>query len=179
MSRLAKTPLVVPKNVKIAFDANKVNVEGPKGKLTLDIPSGIVLEKKDEQIFINRLNDLEQSKANHGTVKRLINNMIIGVVNGHKKSLEIQGVGFRAQIQGSKLILNLGFSHPAEFEISKDVKVVSAKPTEISVEGIDKALVGQVAAQIRAFKPPEPYKGKGIRYVGEHVRRKQGKAVTK
>ena len=179
MSRIAKTPLILPKNVKVNVDAQKVNVEGPKGKLALNIPPGIALEKKEDKLFVNRLNDLEQSRANHGTVKRLIDNMITGVTQGHRKDLEIQGVGFRAQIQGSKLILNLGFSHQAEYEIPKEVKVVSAKPTEITIEGTDKALVGQVAAQIRDLKPPEPYKGKGIRYVGEYVRRKQGKSVTK
>ena len=179
MSRIAKTPVIVPKNVKVAFDADKVNVEGPKGKLSMNLPAGVKLEQKDDQLFINRLNDTKQSKSNHGTTKRLIVNMCDGVTTGHKKDLEIQGVGFRAAIQGQKLVINLGFSHPVEYEFPKDVKVTSAKPTEISVEGVDKALVGLVAAKIRGFKPPEPYKGKGIRYVGEIVKRKQGKQVTK
>ena len=179
MSRIAKTPVVVPKNVKVAFDANKVNVEGPKGKLSISLPSGVKLEQKEDQIFVNRLDDTKQSKSNHGTVKRLIVNMCDGVTNGHRRDLEIQGVGFRVAVQGQKLVLNVGFSHPVEFEIPKDVKVVSAKPTEISIEGVDKALVGLVAAKIRQIKPPEPYKGKGIRYQGEVVKRKQGKQVTK
>ncbi len=179
MSRIAKTPVIVPKNVKIAFDASKVNVEGPKGKLSINLPAGVKLEQKEDQLFVNRLNNTKQSKSNHGTTKRLIVNMCDGVTNGHRKDLEVQGVGFRVAVQGQKLVLNVGFSHPVEFEIPKDVKVTAAKPTEISVEGVDKALVGLVAAKIRQIKPPEPYKGKGIRYQGEVVRRKQGKQVTK
>ena len=179
MSRIAKMPLELPKNVKLSFDKTAVNVEGPKGKLTLTIPSDVVLENKDNKIFVNRIADSKQARSNHGTTKRLIENMCVGVSNGHKRDLEIQGVGFRAAVQGNKLVLNIGFSHPVEYEFPQDVKVTSAKPTEISVEGVDKALVGLVAAKIRGFKPPEPYKGKGIRYAGEIVRRKQGKQVTK
>ncbi|MBI3601665.1 MAG: 50S ribosomal protein L6 [Candidatus Omnitrophica bacterium] len=179
MSRIAKTPVIVPKNVKIAFDAAGVNVEGPKGKLSMNLPMGIKLEQKDDQIFVNRLDDTKQCKSNHGTAKRLIMNMCTGVTTGHRRDLEIQGVGFRAAVQGQKLVINLGFSHPVEYQFPKEVKVTAAKPTEISVEGVDKALVGLVAAKIREFKPPEPYKGKGIRYVAEVVRRKQGKQVTK
>ena len=179
MSRIAKTPIVLPKNVKVNFDTAKVNVEGPKGKLSMDIPSGIALEHKEDKLFINRLNDTKQSRSNHGTTKRIIINMCDGVTTGHRKELEIQGVGFRVAVQGNKLVMNLGYSHPIEFEVPKEVKVTSAKPTEIALEGVDKALVGLVAAKIRDFKPPEPYKGKGIRYVGEVVKRKQGKQVTK
>jgi large subunit ribosomal protein L6 len=179
MSRIAKTPVVVPKNVKINLSGSKLNVEGPKGKLSLDLPSGVKIEQKEEQLFVNRLDDSKQTKANHGTTKRLIVNMCNGVTLGHRKDLEVQGVGFRVAVQGKKLILNVGFSHPIEYEIPKEVKVSSAKPTEISVEGVDKSIVGLVAAKIRQFKPPEPYKGKGIRYVGEIVKRKQGKQVTK
>ena len=179
MSRIAKTPVVLPKNVKINFDDKKVNVEGPKGKLSMAIPAEIKLEHKEDQLFVNRLSDTKQARSNHGTTKRLIVNMCEGVTNGHRRDLEVQGVGFRVALQGSKLVMNLGFSHPIEYEVPKEVKVTSAKPTEISVEGVDKAMVGFVAAKIRGFKPPEPYKGKGIRYVGEIVKRKQGKQVTK
>ncbi len=179
MSRLAKTPVELPKNVTVSFDKTAVNVEGPKGKLSMAIPSDVVLENKDNKIFVNRIADSKQARSNHGTTKRLIENMCVGVSQCHKRDLEIQGVGFRAAVQGNKLVLNIGFSHPVEYEFPKDVKVTSAKPTEISIEGVDKALVGLVAAKIRAFKPPEPYKGKGIRYAGEIVRRKQGKQVTK
>ena len=179
MSRLAKKPVELPQNVKISFDKTHLNVEGPKGKLSMTIPSDVVLENKDSKLFVNRIADTKQAKSNHGTTKRLIENMCVGVSHGHKRDLEIQGVGFRAAVQGNKLVLNIGFSHPVEYEFPKDVKVTAAKPTEISVEGVDKALVGLVAAKIRGFKPPEPYKGKGIRYAGEIVRRKQGKQVTK
>jgi large subunit ribosomal protein L6 len=179
MSRLAKTPIELPKNVKVSFDKVTVNVEGPKGKLSMAIPADVVLENKDNKIMVNRISDTKQARSNHGTTKRLIENMCAGVNNGHKRDLEVQGVGFRVAVQGNKLVMNIGFSHPIEYEFPKDVKVTAAKPTEISVEGVDKALVGLVAAKIRGFKPPEPYKGKGIRYAGEVVRRKQGKQVTK
>lgn len=179
MSRIAKTPIIVPKGVKISFDASKVQVEGPKGKLSMSLPSGVSLDQKEDKLMINRLNDLKQSKSNHGTTKRLIMNMCEGVTVGHKKALEVQGVGFRVALQGKKLVMNVGFSHPVEFDVPKEINVTSGKPTEIGLEGIDKELVGLVASQIRAVKPPEPYKGKGIRYVGEIVKRKQGKQVTK
>ena len=179
MSRLAKTPLELPQNVKVSFDQTSVNVEGPKGKLSMTLPAHVVLENKDNKIMVNRVSDTKQARSNHGTTKRLIENMCVGVSNGHKRDLEVQGVGFRVAVQGNKLVMNIGFSHPIEYEIPKDVKVTAAKPTEISVEGVDKALVGLVAAKIRQIKPPEPYKGKGIRYQGEVVRRKQGKQVTK
>ncbi|MBI4309675.1 MAG: 50S ribosomal protein L6 [Candidatus Omnitrophica bacterium] len=179
MSRIAKTPVVLPKDVKVNFDKVKINVEGPKGKLSMVLPADIALEHKGDQLFVNRLCDTKQARSNHGTTKRLIVNMCAGVSTGHRRDLEIQGVGFRAAVQGNKLVMNLGFSHPVEYEVPKEVKVVSAKPTEISIEGMDKALVGLVAAKIRGFKPPEPYKGKGIRYAGEVVKRKQGKQVTK
>ena len=179
MSRIAKTPIELPKNVKVSFDKVAVNVEGPKGKLSMPLPADVVLENKDNKIMLNRLSDTKQARSNHGTTKRLIENMCAGVSNGHKRDLEVQGVGFRVAVTGNKLVMNIGFSHPIEYEFPKDVKVTAAKPTEISVEGVDKALVGLVAAKIRGFKPPEPYKGKGIRYVGEIVRRKQGKQVTK
>ncbi len=179
MSRIAKTPVEIPKGVKIAVGSGKVNVEGPKGKLTMALPSGVVLEQKEDKLFVNRLNDTKQSRSNHGTTKRLIVNMCAGVTTGHRKDLEVQGVGFRVAVQGNKLIMNIGFSHPIEYEFPAEVKVASGKPTEISVEGTDKIIVGMVAAKIRGFKPPEPYKGKGIRYAGEIVKRKQGKQVTK
>ncbi len=179
MSRIAKTPVVLPQGVKIALGNGKVNVEGPKGKLTLDLPSGVALEQKGNELFVNRLDDTKQSRSNHGTTKRLVVNMCSGVTTGHRRDLEVQGVGFRVAMQGNKLVMNIGFSHPVEYEVPQGVKVASAKPTEISIEGTDKMLVGMVAAKIRGFKPPEPYKGKGIRYVGEVVKRKQGKQVTK
>jgi len=179
MSRIGKIPVIVPKDAKVALEEGSVRLEGPKGKLSLDLPLGISIEQKDGTILVSRNSDSKQNRANQGTIRALIVNMVSGVTKGHKKELEIQGVGFRAAVQGTKLTLNLGFSHPVEFSIPAGVKVATPKPTEITIEGIDNALVGYVAASIRRFKIPEPYKGKGIRYVGELVRRKQGKSVTK
>ena len=179
MSRIGKIPVIVPKDAKVILDKGSVRVEGPKGKLSLNLPPGIAIEQKDGRLLVSRGSDAKQNRANQGTVRALLVNMVNGVTKGHKKELEIQGVGFRGAVQGTKLTLNLGFSHPVEFAIPAGVKVLMPKPTEIVVEGIDNALVGYVAANIRGFKIPEPYKGKGIRYVGELVRRKQGKSVTK
>ena len=179
MSRLGKIPVSIPKGVKIFVDNNLITVEGPKGKLSQALPYGIFLESKEEKVFVRRAFDTKQNRANHGTVRVLVDNMIMGVTQGHKANLEIQGVGFRAQAQGQKLVLNVGFSHPIEFDIPEGIKIKASKPTEIEIEGIDKALVGETAANIRHLKQPEPYKGKGIRYAGEVVRRKQGKQVTK
>ena len=179
MSRLGKVPLSIPKGVKVAVQNSQILVEGPKGKLSLPLPSNIAVESKEEKISVNRLAHSKQDKSNHGTVWAILKNMLTGVTQGHKRNLEIQGVGFRAQAQGQKLSLNLGFSHPVELAIPNGVTVKTPKPTEIEIEGVDLAMVGEVASKIRKIKPPEPYKGKGIRYVGEFVRRKQGKAVTK
>ena len=179
MSRIGKVPLEIPQGVKITVDNGSLHMEGPKGKLNLSLPAGIKAEQKENRIFVSRSGNASQDAANHGTTRALLKNMLLGVTKGHRKELEIQGVGFRAQMQGAKLVLNLGFSHQVEYEAPKDVKVSAPKPTSLVVEGPDKGKVGQVAAQIRAFKPPEPYKGKGIRYAGEVVKRKQGKAVTK
>ena len=179
MSRIGKIPLDIPKNVKLAVNGQAVQVEGPKGKLSYQIPEGISIEQKENKVLILRRGNSKQNSANHGTTRALIRNMMHGVSEGHHKNLEVQGVGFRVAVQGEKLVMNLGFSHPIEYVIPKTVKVTAAKPTEIFIEGIDRQVVGQVAAEIRSHKPPEPYKGKGVRYAGEVVRRKQGKSVTK
>jgi len=179
MSRIGKIPITVPKGVKIAVNDGLIHVEGQKGKLDLKAPLGITIESKGESVLVSRLSDGKQDRANQGTVRALIANMIAGVTEGHKRSLEIQGVGFRAQVQGKKLTLNLGFSHPVDYDIPDGLTVKTPTPTEIQIEGVNSALVGEMAANIRRTKPPEPYKGKGIRYAGEKVRRKQGKAVTK
>ncbi len=179
MSRIGKIPVIVPKEVKITIQSQSVSLDGSKGKLKLNIPIGIKVEQKDGSLIVNCQSNSKQSAANYGTVRALLNHMIVGVTQGHKKELDIQGVGFRAQVQGNKLTMNLGFSHPIEYAIPDGIKVATPKPTSIIIEGADKALVGLVAAQLRDFKRPEPYKGKGIRYVDEVVRRKQGKSVTK
>ena len=179
MSRIGKIPISIPKGVKITIANNSAHVEGPKGKMDFQFPSGVTVESKGEVLSVNRLSDAKQDRANQGTVRALLANMIAGVTEGHKKTLEIQGVGFKAQSQGKKLALSMGFSHPVDFSIPDGVTIKTPTPTEIQIEGLDSALVGEVAANIRRIKPPEPYKGKGIRYAGEQVRRKQGKAVTK
>lgn len=179
MSRIGKAQISVPKDVKVAVDGALVTVKGAKGNLELKVPHGINVEVKDDSVTVTRLSDAKQNRANHGTIRSLISNMVVGVVKGHKKDLELQGIGFRAQLEGKKIVFSLGFSHPVEFEIPDDVTVTVPNQTSIIVEGPNSERVGQVAARIRALKRVEPYKGKGIRYVGEVVRRKQGKSVTK
>ncbi len=179
MSRLGKVPLVLPKEIKATVQASSVLLEGPKGKMTLDIPYGIKVELNDGVLTVTRGSDTKQNRANHGTVRAHLKNMVTGLIKGHKKELEIQGVGFRAQLQGKKISFTLGFSHPVEFEIPQGITAQVPSQTSIIIEGVDRGLVGRIASEIRAIKPPEPYKGKGIRYINEKVRRKQGKSVTK
>lgn len=179
MSRIGKNPVVVPKGVKINVTTGNVRVEGPKGKLDLAVPRGISVEVKEEKIVVSRSTDAKQDKANHGTIRARLANMVTGVTDGHKKELEIQGIGFRAALQGKKIVFNLGFSHPVEFQMPESVKATVPSQTSIILEGADNVMVGQIAAKIRDLKRVEPYKGKGIRYVGEHVRRKQGKSAAK
>ncbi len=179
MSRIGKIPVAVPKDVKVNIDPSNVRVEGPKGKLDLKIPSGIKVELQGGNCLVTRTSDDKQTRSNHGTVRAHLVNMMVGVTKGHKKDLELQGLGFRAQLQGAKVVFSLGLSHPVEFEVPGTVKVTVPTQTAITVEGADNTIVGEVAARIRAIKPVEPYKGKGLRYVGEFVRRKQGKSVTK
>ncbi|MDP8265520.1 MAG: 50S ribosomal protein L6 [Candidatus Aceula meridiana] len=179
MSRVGKKIIEIPKGVKITLNNGAVLVEGPKGKLDLAVPFGITVENKEEKLLINRVSEAKQNRANHGTVRARLANMILGVTEGHKKKLEIQGIGFRAQVQGQKIILNLGFSHPVEFEVPQEIIAKALTPTELEFESIDNVILGNVVAKIRKIKPPEPYKGKGIRYSGEIVKRKQGKSVTK
>lgn len=179
MSRIGKKPVSIPKGVKLSCSNGTVLVEGPKGKLSLPIPSSITVETKDGKVLVDRKSNDKQSRANHGTIRSRLLGMIKGVTDGHKKKLEIHGLGFRAQVQGQKITFNLGFSHPVVFDIPADVKVKAPSPSEIELESFDNVQLGNVAASIRRIKPPEPYKGKGIRYFGEVVKRKQGKTVTK
>lgn len=179
MSRIGKNPLIIPKEVKVKVDQGNIHIEGPKGKTNTAIPQGLNVIFKEDHLLISRAFDSKQSRSNHGTMWRTLNNNIVGVTKGHKKELEIQGVGFRSQLQGKKLIFNLGLSHPIEFDIPETVKIAVNNQTQIIVEGVDKMTVGLTAMKIRLLKPVEPYKGKGVRYVGEIVRRKQGKTVTK
>ena len=179
MSRKGKIPITLAKDVKINIQTGHVLVEGPKGKVDLSVPQGIKIEQKEGQLHISRLNDTKQDRANHGTIRSRLAQNIIGVTKGHKRDLEIQGIGFRANLQGKKILFILGYSHPVEFECPEGIKATLPSQTAISIEGADNVLVGETAAQIRGLKPVEPYKGKGIRYVGEFVRRKQGKSVAK
>lgn len=178
MSRIGKKPIQVPNNVKVGIDGNTIFVEGPKGKLVFEMHPDMKAEVKEGQFIVSRNSDDKSAMSLHGLTRTLINNMIIGVTSGFQKELEMIGVGFRAQVSGKKLVIQLGFSHPVEFHIPEGIVIETPKPTQIVIKGIDKQKVGEVAAEIRAFYPPEPYKGKGIRYVGEYVRKKVGKAVA-
>ncbi|MEI7962789.1 MAG: 50S ribosomal protein L6 [Verrucomicrobiota bacterium] len=178
MSRIGKTPISLPDKVKVSVSyGNLITVEGSKGKLSWELPKGITISIEGTTLNVARANDERQVRALHGLSRALINNMVTGVSNGFRRDLEIQGVGFRAAVKGDKLDLSIGYSHPVLFQIPNEIKVAVTDNTKISIEGIDKHLVGQVAADIRAYYPPEPYKGKGIRYSDEVVRRKEGKTV--
>ncbi len=179
MSRIGKIPIPIPKGAEVKITANEVFVKGPKGQLTWTLPTRVSAEIRDGAVHVTRHGDDHQAKAFHGLAQRLIRNMVIGVTEGFKKELEINGVGYRASMEGKKLVLQLGYSHPIEFESPAGVTIEVPKPTTIIVSGHDKQLVGQVAADIRAFRPPEPYKGKGIKYVDERILRKVGKAGAK
>jgi len=176
MSRLGKKPITVPQGVKIELKEKAIHVEGPKGKLNYLISSRITVENKDGQILLKRVADTKLDRSLHGLSRALILNMINGVTTGYIKELEIVGVGFRAQAQGNNLSMQLGFSHPVVYPIPAGIKIETPKPTQIIVTGIDKEKVGKVASEIRKTCPPEPYKGTGIRYKGERVRKKVGKA---
>ena len=180
MSRIGRKPISIPDKVKISVDkANIVTVEGPKGKLTLQVSPRIKIIVEDSTVRVERPTDLKMDRAMHGLYRSLINNMIIGVTQGYKKELEMVGVGYKAQLKGKELVLDVGFSHPVSYHIPDGISIQTPKPTQIVIEGIDKQQVGQVAAEIRKVRPPEPYKGKGIRYAGERIRRKAGKAAGK
>lgn len=179
MSRVGVKPIALPDKVALKVDGRKVFVEGPKGKLEFDLPQGVDVSNDDGSVAVTRQSDLREHRALHGTVRSIVNNMIIGVTAGYIKELEIQGVGLRAAVKGKNLDLSLGKSHPIIHPIPAELSVNVADSTKIKIEGIDKQMVGQFAAEVRSFYPPEPYKGKGVRYVGERVRRKEGKSVGK
>jgi large subunit ribosomal protein L6 len=179
MSRVGLKPISLPEKVAVKLDGNTVVVEGPKGKLDFNLPEGISLRNEDGNVVVSRATEARQIRALHGTARSLIHNMIIGVSKGFEKNLEIHGVGLRAAVKGQDLDLSLGRSHPLLHPIPSGLTVTVADNTKIKVEGIDKQLVGQFAAEVRGYYPPEPYKGKGVRYSDEHVRRKEGKSVGK
>lgn len=178
MSRIGKKAITLPAKVSVKFGADgTVNVEGPKGKLAWTLPKEIKATLEGNVVSFDRASEDRKTRALHGLSRALVNNMVRGVSEGFVKDLEIQGVGFKAAVKGSVLDLSLGFSHPILFNIPQGIKVTVAENTKIKVEGVDRQLVGQVAADIRSYYPPEPYKGKGVRYAGEHIIRKEGKTV--
>ena len=179
MSRIGKNPIPIPSGVTVKIDGNTSVVKGPKGEHKQHIPDGLTFDEKDGQLTVSRPNDTKSIRAKHGLVRALIANQVLGVTDGFEKKLEIIGVGYRAAVKGKVLDLQLQFSHPVNYAIPADITITCTDNTHITVAGIDKQRVGQVAAEIRAYRKPEPYKGKGIRYVGEYVVRKAGKAAGK
>jgi len=176
MSRIGKLPVSIPSGVTVTVEANSVKVKGPKGELTHRLPAGISVDRADNVVNVKRASDETNHKALHGLTRSLINNMMEGVTKGYQKQLEITGVGYKAEVRPYGLQLALGFSHSIEFRAPAGIKLTAPQPTQIVIDGADKAVVGQVAAELRGLRPPEPYKGKGIRYAGEVIRRKAGKA---
>jgi large subunit ribosomal protein L6 len=179
MSRIGKLPVSIPTGVTVAVDGNTVKVKGPRGELAHRLPAGISVEKTDAALNVKRESDETNHKALHGLTRSLINNMMDGVTKGYRKQLEITGVGYKAEQRPYGLQLALGFSHQIEYKAPAGIKLTAPQPTQIVIDGADKALVGQVAAELRGLRPPEPYKGKGIRYSDEIVRRKAGKTGAK
>jgi large subunit ribosomal protein L6 len=176
MSRIGKKTVTVPAGVTVEFEGKTVSIKGPKGQLSWTMPEGIVIEREGDSLQVTRISEERFVRAMHGTARALVANMVEGVSEGFRKNLEIQGVGFRATKKGDLLDLSVGYSHPVEHPIPSDLEVTVTDNTKILVEGIDKQKVGQFAAEVRSYYPPEPYKGKGIRYAGEVVRRKAGKS---
>jgi large subunit ribosomal protein L6 len=177
MSRIGKQPIVIPPKVKVEIKGQQVNVEGPKGKLAWQLPAHTAAKVDAGKVLVSRKGDDASDKALHGLSRALINNMLKGVSDGFVKKLEIQGVGFKAAVQGKIVNMTLGFSHPINYPIPDQIKVTVEENTKITIEGPDRQVVGRVAAELRGFYPPEPYKGKGVRYTDERVVRKEGKTV--
>jgi large subunit ribosomal protein L6 len=176
MSRIGRLPIAVPSTVDVTIDGRQLTVKGPKGTLSRELHPDMAVAKEDGTIVVSRPTEQKTHKQLHGLTRTLVNNMVVGVTDGYRKGLEITGVGYRATLNGKKLTLNLGYSHPIEIDPPDGISFEVENPTRLAVVGIDKELVGQVAAQVRATRKPEPYKGKGVRYAGEVVRRKAGKA---
>lgn len=175
MSRIANNPVSIPKGVEITLSGQEVNVKGSKGNLSMTLHSLVAISQEEDRLQLKAVEGSKKSVALAGTSRSLVNNMVTGVSNGFQKELELQGVGYRAQAQGKKLNLSLGFSHPVVYEVPEGIDIETPSQTQVIVKGIDKQLVGQVSAEIRAFRPPEPYKGKGVRYADEYVKRKEAK----
>ena len=177
MSRIGKKPIEIPAGVKVSVSGETVAVEGKGGKLSIALPPHVAVEVKENQVLVSQTDEVREAGAMHGLARSLINNMVIGVSVGFRKELNIVGVGYKATLAGNKLTLNLGFSHPIVYQLPDGVKMTVEEGTKMVITGCDKQLVGETAAQIRRFRPPEPYKGKGIRYVDERIILKEGKSV--
>ena len=175
MSRIANNPVSIPKGVEITLSGQEVTVKGSKGNLTMTLHDLVGISQEEDRLQLKAVEVSKKSVALAGTFRSLVNNMVVGVSSGFQKELQLQGVGYRAQAQGKKLNLSLGFSHPVVYEVPEGIDIETPTQTQVIVKGIDKQLVGQVSADIRAFRPPEPYKGKGVRYVDEYVKRKEAK----
>ncbi len=179
MSRIGIKPIVVPAGVEVTVDGNVITVKGPKGQLSQEISKNMTVEVKDGTVTVSRPDDDRHNRGQHGLARTLINNMVIGVTTGFEKKLQLVGVGYKAEKKGDTLVMSLGYSHPVEMKDPEGITTECPSQTEVTVKGIDKALVGNYAANIRAWRKPEPYKGKGIKYVDEVIRRKEGKAGAK
>ena len=177
MSRIGKQPVVIPKGVQVSQADGSIQVKGPKGQLSMRLEPGVTVEIKESEAIVTLQREDRNASAVFGLTRALLANLVRGVTEGFHKGLEIQGTGFRAALDGKKLVLQLGYSHPIEYPVPEGVQIQVETPTKLSVRGADKAQVGQVAAHIRGFRPPEPYKGKGVRYEGELVKRKAGKSA--
>ena len=176
MSRIGRLPIAVPSTVDVTIDGREVTVKGPRGTLSRTLHPDMTVSREDGTLVVTRPTEQKTHKQLHGLTRTLVNNMVVGVTDGYRKGLEITGVGYRATLNGKKLTLNLGYSHPIEIDPPQGISFEVENPTRLAVIGIDKELVGQIAAKVRATRKPEPYKGKGVRYAGEQVRRKAGKA---
>ena len=179
MSRIGKAPITVPKNVTVTIEGSRVRVKGPNGELERTFHPSMMIVQDNGTLSVQRPDDAEENKALHGLSRTLLNNMVEGVTKGFQKQLDIVGVGYKAETRPYGLQLALGFSHPVEYRAPKGIKLAAPQPTQIVISGADKEVVGQVAAELRSLRPPEPYKGKGIKYAGEQIRRKAGKAGGK
>lgn len=179
MSRIGKKPVTIPKGVTVTLDGSKISVKGPKGELSRSLPAAMLVSMKDDEVIVERPSEENEHKALHGLTRTLVANMVEGVTTGFSKQLEIVGVGYKAEVRPYGLQLSLGFSHVIEYKAPVGIKLSAPQPTQVTIEGANKEMVGQVAAEIRSYRPPEPYKGKGIKYAGEQVRRKAGKAGGK
>ncbi len=180
MSRIGRMPIAVPAGVTVTIaDGNVVTVKGPKGTLTKELHPDMIIKTEGSEVTVSRPSEIKMHKALHGLTRTLLNNMVVGVTDGFEKKLEVNGVGYRAQLQGKKLVMNLGYSHLVEMEPVDGVTIEVPSANEIVIKGIDNQVVGQFAAKVREKRPPEPYKGKGIKYATEHIRRKEGKTGSK